>query len=105
MNASILFWLIKMFMFLSDKFNMLKRLKLSARYASFPSQVLSETNKFKSVLCTCKKVTSRLVVQTGVLQLFRGKAIKLLYAAKGSSALTLVHCKVVKTIEFEVGEF
>ena len=46
-----------------------------------------------------------LAVQTDVLQLFRGKPIELLYAAKGSSALTLVHCIVVKTMEIEVGEF
>ena len=52
-----------------------------------------------------RKVVPSLAVQTGVLQLFRGKAIEPLYAAKDSSALILVHCKVVKAIETEVGKF
>ena len=105
-NPSILFWLIKMFVFLprSEKFSPL-RLKISARYASFPNQISLETNKAKFLFCGCKKSNNPSSVQTGVLRLFRGKAIELLYAAKDSSALILVHCKVVKTIETEVDKF
>ena len=60
MKSTILFYLIKMFVSLplSDNFSPLRRLKVSARYASFPSQILLETNKAKSVLCSCKKNTS-----------------------------------------------
>ena len=55
MNVSILFWLNKFFVSLPDKFTPLRRLKVSARCASFPSQISSETNKAKSILCACKK--------------------------------------------------
>ena len=52
-----------------------------------------------------RKVVPLLAVQTEVLQRFRGKAIDLVYAAIGWSALILVHRKVVKTIDNEVGKF
>ena len=55
MNALILFCVIKMFVSFPDKFSPLRKLKISARYASFPSQISSETNEAKCVLCACKK--------------------------------------------------
>ena len=68
-NATILFWLIKMLESLpgSDKFSPL-RLKITAKFASFPSQILSETNKAKSALCASEeKEIFPLAVQTNVL--------------------------------------
>ena len=91
-------------MFVVFKFNRLRKLKYQPFMRVFLSQILSQTNKAKFVCVLARKIIHLVALQTGVLQLFRRKAIELLYAAKGSSALTLVHCKVVKTIETKANE-
>ena len=78
---------------------------MSARYASFPSQISSATNEAKSELCSKRKTESFFAVQRRVLLYFLATVIELLYGAKGLNAPSLVHRKVSKTFENGMGEF
>ena len=78
---------------------------MSARYASFQSQISLAINEATNPDCGFEGKLKVLAVQTRVLLFFLAKVIELTYGAKSLNFPNLlVHREISKTVETSIGE-